>query len=124
MKKFLLAVAVSAVPAFGSHYMMCDTKVKVLDVKRVARLDGTAIFKNGNFTPGPAADHEQMMTIEVLETSNVEGHSATCLRTGIQETLMVRKELINQFKKGDSLKLKYRNIGDVSGSSITWEIIK
>ena len=58
--------------------MMCDTKVSVVDVKNVARLDGTVIFANG--TIGPAADHEQMMKIKVLETSNVEGHTGRCIK--------------------------------------------
>ncbi len=122
IKKLLVPLALLASQAFGSHFQICEVDAHILEVNDVARLDGVAIFMNPHFMHGKS-DFDQVMKLQVNNVGKVEGHGG-CISKGSTPLLSVKKEQVGTYKKGQALKLQYKNVGDVSGSRISWEIIK
>jgi hypothetical protein len=99
----------------ASHFMSCDLEAKVVTIQNIARLDGVAIFRKG------MEDYEQLVTIEVTKTEGTP-RPHECLPVGNKSLLHVKKDQLNKFTLGQSLKLHYQNVGDSMGSRISWDL--
>lgn len=121
MKALFLVVILAVSPVFASHFFTATADVKVVAVQSLARMDGSAIF-SGDLK---LKDHEQTVTVQIVKVvSSDSPHGNPGLKVGQKVTLNVRKEQVDQFKKGDLLTLDYRNVGDARASRISWDIVK
>lgn len=124
MKSLFAVLALLSTPSFASHFIMCDVEAKVVKVENHARLNGVAIFRS-NFpgNPGPVSDFDSTVTLEVTNVLTQGGHGG-CLNVGTQEILTVKQSEIGTFTEGQTLKVAYKNVGDASGSRISFEVIQ
>ena len=109
--------------AFGSHYFQCDLSAEVIKTTNLNRLDGTSARRGEKGDPVPKVrDHEQTITLEAVKILSSSGISGCGISAGDKVTLIVKKNQLDKYKKGDLLTLRYTNFGDSFGSKVTWTV--
>ncbi len=127
MKKGHVAFIVALVSSgsWASHFVGCDVEAKVLKVDALARLGGETNFSTGTAPKlGPQSDYEETVTLRIQKVVKITGSSPACLSVGSEHTLYLDAKQRGTYKSGDTLSLQYQNIGDRTGSTITWNLSK
>lgn len=109
-------------PASASHIIQCTIKARVVSLQNLERLDGAATFRAGTYGVHED-DFEQTVLLELLEV-NDESTREPCPQAGRQVTLYVPPAQQGEYEPGSELLLKYRNMGDATGATIEWSVVR
>ena len=103
--------------AFASHFFQCTFEAKVTDVRPLARLNDSVVISGMD----PKLDDSERLADLTVSKILDPGHRG-CKAVGDTTTLYVKESLQSTYKRGQTLKIFYQNVGDARASRITWEV--
>lgn len=106
-------------PALGSHFLDCNLKAEVTQVKYLPRLGDVAVISHDP----EVADYETVLTLKVKEILPSENEHMLCLGVDSSQDVYLSSKIEKKYKVGDEISLHYQNVGDFRASRITWNIL-
>jgi hypothetical protein len=124
--KFLLAVVLlGSLNSYASHFVACELKAEVVQVKAFNRINDSVTFRR-RFSPtvGSGIDERsKQITFTVTEITEQTGTTKCRLSKDQEITLSVKANEAARFVANQKLKLSFQNVGDSLGSKISWDVL-
>jgi len=114
-----LAVSLAGAKALASHNIRCELEAEVVEVARLARLNGVVQIFRVRSSSSPK-NHVETVTLRVTKVG--KSHGCSRFPVGSKRILAVAKRQFGHFEKGQRWVLSYHNQGDVMASRISWKV--
>ena len=125
MKSIIVALFLCTLSVQASHFVNCLVDAEIVAVKKYNYINATTTFtRYFPVDPGTVSDERStMLVLQISDVLNLPSQMSCYFKAGQEIMLPVRSDDQESYMSGQKLKLGYRNIGDIRGSSVTWSIL-